>query len=79
MLSAVSFLGKMFVLALFCIFFVALSYQRGSFVFKMPNHLNGVTVVDFAKHNLPPVRLGERVIDLMSGNKQLKTFKKKNK
>jgi hypothetical protein len=36
--------------------------------FLPPTHAPGVTVVDYAKHDaLPPVRVGERVIDLISG------------
>lgn len=33
----------------------------------MPKHADGVNVVDFADHTLPPVKIGERVIELMSG------------
>ena len=32
-----------------------------------PAHAPGVEVVDHARHDLPPVRINERVIELMSG------------
>jgi len=35
--------------------------------FEQPKHASGVKVVDLARHDLPPVRVGERVVDLMSG------------
>jgi hypothetical protein len=35
--------------------------------FVPPKNPNGVSVVNFARHDLPPVTVGERVIDLMSG------------
>jgi hypothetical protein len=38
-----------------------------SYTFIPPKHAPGVSVVNFARHDLPPVILGERVIDLMSG------------
>lgn len=36
--------------------------------FKQPKHAEGIVVADHARHDLPPVRLNERVIDLMSGS-----------
>lgn len=40
------------------------NHQNG---FQQPKHAPGVEVADYARHDLPPVRMGERTIDLMSG------------
>jgi len=40
---------------------------KGNSGFVAPKHAKGVNVVDFARHDLPKVRMGERTIDLMSG------------
>lgn len=37
------------------------------FEFKQPKHAPGVVVADHARHDLPPIRMGERVLDLTSG------------
>jgi hypothetical protein len=35
--------------------------------FQQPKHAPGVKVVDFARHDLPRIRMGERTVDLTSG------------
>jgi hypothetical protein len=40
---------------------------RRKSTFKQPKHAAGVKVVDYARHDLPPLLMGERVTDLTSG------------
>ena len=35
--------------------------------FVQPKHAPGVEVADFARHDLPRIRMGERTLDLTSG------------
>ncbi|KAH9256056.1 hypothetical protein BASA81_005832 [Batrachochytrium salamandrivorans] len=35
--------------------------------FTQPKHADGVTVANFARHDLPPIRMGGRINDLVSG------------
>jgi hypothetical protein len=35
--------------------------------FQQPKHAKGVKVVDYARHDLPKIRMGERTNDLTSG------------
>ena len=43
----------------------AFSFTRSKSSFVQPQHAPGVEVADFARHDLPPVAMGERCIDLV--------------
>ena len=60
-----------FMLALLAVVFPSLAFSLFSSskesTFVQPKHAPGVTVADFARHDLPKLRMGERTNDLTSG------------